>query len=102
MHGLKNTSKDLTISFNVDELSPTQVRLLKNINSLLVQVMTSEDEAEYFEMSAELMKKAAEVIKQSTFSETKSSIDYGTQAVEYAMDFLNESLDQKKIQNFDN
>jgi len=29
-------------------------------------------------------------------------MDYGTQAVEYAMDFLNETLEENNLRNIDN
>lgn len=102
MQGLGQKEKELNIKLNIEELTPTQVRLIKSVNSLLSHVLTAEDEAEYFEMSAELMKKTAELIKHSTFAEDHKNMSYGEQAVEFAMDFLNESLDQKKIHNIDN
>lgn len=102
MEDVKYGNKELLLKINVDELTPTQVRLIKAVTCLMTQVVTSDEETEYFEMSAELMKKVAEIIKHSNFPEQNHKMSYGTQAVEFAVDFLHESLDQNKIQNFDN
>lgn len=102
MHSLSQKEKELLIKLNVEELSATQVRLVKSVNAMLAQVLTADDEAEYFEMSAELMRKTAELIKHSAFAEQNKSMSYGEQAVEFAVDFLNESLDEHKIHNIDN
>ncbi len=102
MQDLRSNGKELLIKFNVEELTPTQVRLLKSVTSLLTNVLSSDDESEYFDMSAELMKKVAETIKHADFANQNKKMAYGDQAVEFAIDFLNESLDQTKIQNMDN
>ena len=102
MQDVKPENKELHLKINVEELTPTQIRLIKSITSLMTQVVTSDEESEYFEMSAELMKKVAETIKHAHFSEQNKKMSYGTQAVEFAVDFLNESLDQNKVHNFDN
>jgi hypothetical protein len=102
MNNLRNNEKELNIKLNTEELSPTQVRLLKSINSLLIHVMTADEEAEYFESSAELIRKTAEAVKHASFSEKNKKMDYGTQAVEYAMDFLNETLEENNLRNIDN
>lgn len=101
MHTQGHKEKELTMKLNVEGLTPTQIRLIKSIHSLLANVVSSEDEAEYFEMSAELMKKAAEVIKHSQFAMDHKEMAYGNQAVEFAVDSLNEQLDDG-LNNFDN
>jgi hypothetical protein len=102
MQSLSQKEKELLIKLNIEDLTPTQVRLIKSVNSLLANVIISDEEAEYFEMSAELMKKTAELIKHSTFANQNKDMSYGEQAVEFAVDYLNESMDEKKIQNIDN
>lgn len=102
MQGLSQKAKELVIKLNVEELSSTQVRLIKSLNSLITHVLTAEDESEYFEMSSEFLRKAAELIKHSDYANANKDMNYGDQAVEFAVDFLNESLDQNKIQNLDN
>ncbi len=102
MHSLSQKEKELLIKLNVEELTPTQVRLVRSVNALLAHVLTADEEAEYFEMSAELMRKTAELIKHSSFADQNKGMSYGEQAVEFAVDFLNESLDGNKVHNIDN
>ncbi len=100
--GAGKTEKELVIKLSTDELSAKQVRLVKTINSLLSHVLSADEEGEYFEASAELLKQVATAVNQSNFATTHKGVDYGTQAVEYAVDSLNESLDDKNLVNFDN
>ena len=101
MHDL-NKEKELLIKINVEELSPTQVRLIKSMNALISHVLTADEEGEYFDCSAELMRKTAEIIKHAQFPLQGKQMAYGEQAVEFAVDFLNESIDQKNLGNIDN
>jgi uncharacterized protein YaaN involved in tellurite resistance len=102
MQNLNPKDKELHIKLSTEELSQTQVRLIKSINGLMAQLLTAEDESEYFELSSELLKKAAEIIKHSHFANQDTLMNYGDQAVEFAVDFLNESLDNNKVGNIDN
>ncbi len=102
MHSFSQREKELLVKFDTDGLTPAQVRLIKNIHSLLAGVLTSEDEGEYFETSADLMKKAAELIKHANFAIHNKQMAYGDQAVEFAVDTLNETIDESKLQNIDN
>ncbi|MBA2403765.1 MAG: hypothetical protein H0V66_03260 [Bdellovibrionales bacterium] len=102
MQDLRSSNKELLLKINIEELTPTQVRLLKTVTSLLTNVMASDEESEYFEMSAELMRKVAETIKHADFANQNKDMDYGNQAVEFAVDFLNESMDQNSVRNIDN
>ena len=94
--------KELLMKFKTEELSPPQARLIKTIHSLLATVMTSEDESEYFEASAGLLKKAAELIKISNFAVENKNMSYGDQAVEFAMDTLNETIEENQLSSLDN
>ena len=105
MSDLNKETKTIQIKLDVSELSPQQVRLIKSINTLLVQVLSAPDETEYFEGASEFMKQAASAIKQAHFVETAkgmSNINYGDQALEFAIDTLSENLSTAKIVNFDN
>jgi len=95
-------NKELLIKINVEEMTPTQIRLIKNITSLLTSVLSSDEEGEYFELSSELLRKSAELIKHSDFANLNSDMSYGDQAVEFAIDFINESLELGKMHNIDN
>ena len=84
--------KELQLKLNVEGLTPTQVRLIKSIHSLLANVVATDEESEYFEMSAELLKKTAEAIKHSNFAVEHKELNFGLQAVEYGIDSLNEAM----------
>lgn len=100
----KDTHKHLQIKLDVSELNQQQIRLLKTLNTMIVQVMTAPDEAEYFENSAEFLKLAASVVKQSNFAETNkgTGVAYADQALEYSLDTISETLQSAKIVTFDN
>lgn len=102
MRDLNSNKKELQVKMNTEDLNPTQIRLIKSINALMAHVIVSDDENEYFETSADLMKKVAELIKHSNFSENNKTIEYGDQAIEFAIDFLHESMNGNKIHNIDN
>lgn len=102
MESLTKKEKELLLKMDTEGLTSTQVRLVKSIHTLLANVLTSEEEGEYFENSAELMKKAAELIKHSNFAVNHKAMSYGDQAVEFSVDNLNECMDENKIQNLDN
>ncbi len=102
MHHLGKKEQELLIKLNVEEMNPTQVRLIKNITALLTSVVSADEEAEFFDSSSELFKKVAELVKHSQFAEANRKINYGEQAVEYSIDNLNESLDGQSLHNIDN
>ncbi len=102
MHQLSKKEQELLIKLNVEEMTSTQVRLLKNITSLLTSVVSADEEAEYFDSSSELFKKVAELVRHSQFAEANRKINYGEQAVEYSIENLNETLDGQSLRNIDN
>jgi hypothetical protein len=102
MENQKSNHKELLIKINIEELTPTQVRLLKSVTSLLTNILAADEESEFFDMSAELMRKVAETIKHADFANSNRDMEYGEQAVEFAIDFLNESLENNRINNIDN
>ena len=76
-------------SFGV-ELDDKQKRLLKQMQAMLVQTLTAEDEKEYFEATAALMKKAVEIVHAANYAKVKANYSTAEQAVEFAMDFAHE------------
>jgi hypothetical protein len=84
---------EILLKVDTRDMSPAQVRVLKQIHSLLVHTMTAEDEAEFFEATAQLFKQTAAFVGQAHFAETHTApIAYGEQAVDYAIDFLRDQL----------
>ena len=102
MHSLNQKQNELVMKMETEGLTSTQVRLIKSVHALLATVVTADEEGEYFDASAELLRKTAELIKHSNYAIENKQIAYGDQAVEFAVDFLNESMDENKIQNMDN
>lgn len=102
MERVLKKDKVITMKLDTEELSPIQLRLIKSIHSLMASVISTEEESEYFECGADLLKKAVELIKHSNFAEENKKISYGTQAVEYALDSLNETIENESSKHFDN
>jgi hypothetical protein len=100
MSGLK--TEKLTI--DTADLCPSQVRLIKTINTKLNMVATTKNEQEFFDASAELMKLMASLVQQANFHTkyTNSEINYADQAVEFSIECVNEALQTRKIINYDN
>jgi hypothetical protein len=71
---------------------------------MLLHVSTVDQEEAFFEGSAELMRMVAQAVQQSKFAETRASadIDYAQQAVEFAMDLVNDALLKQKVIAYDN
>ncbi len=55
-----------------------------------------------FFASSDLLKKTAELIKASQFALDNQKMNYGEQAVEFAIDSLSEALEDDDLKNFDN
>jgi hypothetical protein len=102
MENLHKKDAELLIKLSVEELDPAQIRLIKMINSLVNQVLTAEDEAEYFELSAALIKKSAEIIKASHYAKNNKKLPVARQALEFAFDFFSENLIEDDLGNIDN
>jgi hypothetical protein len=92
MQSLTTKKSEITITLNTEDMTAEQVRILKAMSALMTNVLTSDEESEYFEASAQLMKKAAELIRKSHYAHDHKQIPYGEQALEYAVDFLNDAL----------
>ena len=92
------------IEIDTTSLSQAQVRIIKSFNKLMEHVLKTKDEAEYFEGSAECIRMCAALVKQSEFicGKNESDIQYAEQVIEYSMDLLQESMQEKKIVTYDN
>lgn len=97
------TTEALKLTVDTTDLSPAQVRVLKQLHTMMMQVLTAEDEAEYFECSAQMLKQAVQLVKHASFpTHQRDGIPYGEQAIEYAVETLNEALNNNGHINLDN
>ncbi len=104
MQTCKHTKNMINIEIDTNELKPQQVRLLKTINALLTHVVKTDEEPEFFEASAELMRQIASLIKQSNFVEAtgEDPVEYAVQALEYSIDHLADMIHGDDVISFDN
>lgn len=98
-------NQKMTLELNVTELSPSQMRLIKRINSLVTNILATDDEKDFFESSSDAMKVLAACIKSSNFSTeftAEEKTPYGKQALEYSVDLLVDELNNEVIVPLDN
>jgi ATP-dependent helicase/DNAse subunit B len=103
----QNSLKDRMIKIEIDgsDFTPQQVRLIRSLNTMLAHVMVTDNEEEYFEGSAEVMRMCAALIKQAHFTDKLKGVDnisYAQQALEYSMDVLQEYVSSSKVVTYDN
>ena len=103
MGEIKSEANKIIINFDEKNISPSQVRLLKSLNALLLQNMTTQSESEFFETCAEMMRVCAGMINQSKFPrESNDKVPYAKQAIEYSIDVLQEHVEDNTINRYDN
>jgi hypothetical protein len=104
MEGFELDKNILKVAIDVSELSPQQIRLLKTINSMLKHITVTDDEEDFFETSAELMKQIASLIKQANFNEfpPNEEISYAEQAIEYSLESIADKIYCPKLNTYDN
>lgn len=93
-----NSTIDLTI--DTAEMDTAQIRLIKRINSIVCNMMVTDDESEYFQLSSELLKLTGQSIKDANFSKywsENSNIKYADQALEFGVDALSEELSTQLV-----
>ena len=101
----KLEQKSLNIKFDTTELNSSQIRLIKSICSMLNHVLTTDDECDYFDGSADLMKMVAGAVKQANFStewQANTDIPYAEQALEFCMDMVADQMHGDDIIRHDN
>ncbi len=97
--------KSEMIEFDASELTPAQKRLVRSLNIVLKEILTTSDEGKFFDGSAEFMRMCASLIQQTKFSnELKegSEIPYANQALEYSVEILHEHIAMSKVVTYDN
>ncbi len=103
MATLQLEQKNISLNFDTTELNAQQIRLIKSICSMLNHVLTTDDECDYFDGSADLMKMVASAIKQANFSKgINEDIPYAQQALEFCMDMVTDQIHTEEIIRHDN
>ena len=105
MSGATSKREKIFIEIDTNELTHSQVRLIKTVNTMLQHVLITDDEEEFFNGSAEFMRMCASIIKKAHFAEDLKGIDnipYAQQALEYSMDVLQEHITSSSVINYDN
>lgn len=95
----------INIEFDTTELNSAQIRLVKSICSMLNHILTTDDECDYFDGSAELMRMVASAVKQSNFTTEwaeNSEIPYAQQALEFCIDQIADQMSTSNINKYDN
>ena len=98
-------NEKLLIPVDTSGLNPQQIRLIKTVNSLLSNVLTTDNEEDFFETSLELMQAVASAVKQANFNHKHSKneqIHYANQALEFSLDALSDKIFSDDIVSFDN
>jgi hypothetical protein len=97
--------KQNQVELSLEGISESQKRLLKSLHHTIVHILTTKEESEYFEGSAEVMRMVASIIKQASFNTQlgiNQKIPYAEQALEFSIDVLNDHIEQSKIITYDN
>lgn len=105
MADIQFNKEKLNIEIDTKGLSPAQVRLIRSLNAMLTHLLITDEEAEFFDGSAEFMRMCAALIKQSQFTERLQADDeiaYADQALEFAVDVLSEHMSLSKVVQYDN
>jgi len=102
---MSDINKKLNLEIDTTELDSAQIRLIKKINSMMTNMMVTDDEADYFNSSSELLKLIAQSVKDANFSKfwsENSNIRYSDQALEFGVDSLTEDLSAQNLASLDN
>jgi len=97
--------KSIKVDFDTTELNSQQIRLIKSICTMLNHVLVTDDEGEYFDGSAELMRMVASAVKQANFTTEwaeNQQIPYAQQALEFCIDMVSDQMYQDDIIKHDN
>jgi len=96
----------LKIEVPNENLGPQQVRLIKSVNALMAIIAQTDEESEFFDGSAELLRVCAALIKTSHFPNTDKSTDHGIpyaeQVLEYSLEALQDHMSEESIITYDN
>ena len=97
--------KKINVEFDTTELNSQQIRLIKSISTMLNHILTTDDECDYFDGSAELMRMVASAVKQANFTtqwRENTNIPYAEQAIEFCIDQIADQMGSTNITKYDN
>ena len=100
-----NKKNSFTIEVDSTELSPAHMRMLRTFNGLMVELLSTKSETDYFNQSAEVLRICASLIQQASFIEQgkeMNNIPYSSQVLEFSMDILQEHMQKANVTNWDN
>ena len=99
------SKKQETLQLDISGLSESQQRLLRYINSALLHAITTADEGEYFDHTAQAMRIFSSLVRQADFVEKEakghSQIPYPTQALEFCIETIVDDISENKTIVFD-
>ncbi|MBT3585414.1 MAG: hypothetical protein HN509_10950 [Halobacteriovoraceae bacterium] len=94
-----------TIKIDTEDMAESHIRILRTLTSILSHVVTTDDEAEFFEGSAEALRLCASLVKQAKFTKGFRGMDgvpYSKQALEYSLEVLQEQIEKASVITYDN
>ena len=91
------------IELDVTGLKSAHIRTIKTLHNLMVHVLTTENESEYFNHSAESIRLCASLMKQAHFIEMmrEKDIPYAEQVLEFSVDILQDYMANFKVISYD-
>ncbi len=92
------------LKLDTGNLPEHKVRSIRTLFHILIYILRTKDESEYFKYSSEAMRLCASLIQQSDFIDLKGidADEYRKQVLEYAMDMLQENIDANDVFIYDN
>lgn len=91
--------ENLLLEIDTSELSPGQVRLIRTYYSTLLHVLKTDEEKGYFEGAADLLRLTAALIREAPYA---AYSEESQQALEYALENLQERIQVAKVDIYDN
>ena len=92
------------LAIDTSGLGAAQIRLLNSLCHNLRHTLTVENETEYFNGCAEVLRTCAALIQQARFGLVAGNPEtpYSDQALEYSIEILQEYMEESKLIVYDN
>lgn len=101
---MRTSTKKTTMTLNTETLNSEQLRLIRQIHYLSIEVLKTSCEIEFFEKSSLLMKMMANIVTKSNFGQVAlgfEDIPYAKQALEYSIENLEASMESENLTDYD-